>query len=55
MKYIIDIDGKSSTKYKYTVWSVFEYCDGSVSKDSRILFTDDEEEFIEFITKLDNK
>ena len=52
MKYIVDIDGVESTRHTYNVWSVLEYDDGSVAKDTRIFETDDHEKFITFMSKL---
>ena len=54
MKYIIVIDGVESTRYKYNVWSVFEYDDGSVSQDTRIFESDDATEFVKFVSCLPN-
>lgn len=45
-KLIIVIDGKESTKYKYNLWRCFEYEDGSISQDSRVLYTDSLKEFL---------
>jgi len=49
MKYIIEIDGVKSTRYKYNVWTVFEYEDRTVGQNARIFCSDDLGEFLEFI------
>lgn len=56
MIYIIEIDGEISTKYTYNVWSVVEFRDEDnialFNKDTRILATDDVNEFTSFVAKL---
>ena len=52
MKYIIEIDGVKSTRYKYNIWSTFQNEDGSVSQDIREFETDSIEEFTLFLSKL---
>lgn len=52
MKYIIVIDGALSTRYKYNVWSCFEYEDGSVSQDTRIFESDKKDQFLDFLSNL---
>lgn len=47
MKYIFEIDGVESTRYKYNIWTAVEYDDGTVGKDSRTFATDDPQEFVE--------
>jgi hypothetical protein len=50
MKFIIEIDGE--TKYTYNVWDCFEYEDGSISPDTRLLGTDKVEEFTAFFSRI---
>jgi hypothetical protein len=52
MKYIIEIDGVSSTKYTYNVWSVWDDYSGAMGKDIRIFASDDKKEFLEFVANL---
>jgi hypothetical protein len=40
MKYILEIDGVDSTKYRYNLWEVVEFYDGTAAKNNRIFATD---------------
>ena len=55
MKYIIDIDGINSTRHTYNVWTVFEYEDMSVAKDTRVFSSDSHDEFLAFMKTLTTK
>jgi hypothetical protein len=52
MKYIIEIDGVESTKYKYNIWSVVEYEDNAVSKDIRVFESDSLSHFLDFMKEI---
>ncbi len=45
MKYIFDVDGVVSTKYKYNMWTTVEFEDNTFAKDSRVVFGDNYEIF----------
>lgn len=59
MRYIVVIDGVKSSRYKYNVWSVFEYgCfapNQECSQDVRLFATDDVEEFALFVKTLEGE
>lgn len=46
MKLILEIDGVVSTRYKYNLWSVVEYEDGTIDKDFHIEHSDDLAKFM---------
>jgi len=46
MKFIIEVDGIVSTRYKYNLWSTVEYEDGAVAADARIEHEDDLDTFM---------
>lgn len=48
MKYIVKIN-EPFDKYIYSVWSVAEYEDGTISQDTRIFFSDDKTSFLAFM------
>ena len=52
MKIIIEIDGVVSTRHTYNVWSVVEYKDGIVGKDTRAFTSDSKEEFLAYLSNL---
>jgi hypothetical protein len=52
MKYIIEIDGVESTKYKYNIWSVVEYEDNAVLKDIRVFESDNLSHFLDFMKEI---
>lgn len=54
MTYMVLVNDESS-RYKYNVWEVFQYEDGSVSKDARIFESDDAEEFVAFCQTLPSR
>ena len=55
MKYIVEIDGKLSTRYTYNVWSVVEFEDRAMSQNIRIFCSDDLTKFLDFLKKLDSQ
>jgi ERCC4-type nuclease len=57
MKYIVEIDGVVSTKYKYNVWEAYEMKPFNTfhQQDVRIFESDSKEEFLEFMESLEEK